>query len=87
MKHTEQGIVSVSELLKMRFAELRLSRKLQQVLGKIPAKEQWLMLLHGLPGSGKSTYSLVFAKEFSKYGNILYARRLPRYFSNCSQRQ
>ena len=30
------------------------------------------MLLHGVPGSGKSTYSLVLAKEFSKYGNILY---------------
>jgi len=69
----EQGTVSVNELLNMRFKELPLSRKLQQILGKIPAKEQWLMLLHGLPGSGKSTYSLVLTKEFSKYGNILYA--------------
>ena len=69
----EQGVVSVNELLQLRFSELVLNRKLQQVLGKIPAKEQWLMLLHGVPGSGKSTYSLVLAKELSKYGNILYA--------------
>jgi predicted ATP-dependent serine protease len=68
-----QGTVSVSELLKMRFKELPLSRKLRLVLGKIPAQSQWLMLLHGIPGSGKSTYSLVLAKEFSKHGNILYA--------------
>jgi predicted ATP-dependent serine protease len=67
------GVVSVGELLKMRFQELPLSRKFQQILGKIPLKQQWLMLLHGVPGSGKSTYSLVLAKEFSRFGNILYA--------------
>ena len=67
------GVVSVGELLKMRFKELPLNRKLQQILGKIPAKEQWLMLVHGVPGSGKSTYSLVLAKEFSRFGTILYA--------------
>jgi len=30
------------------------------------------MLLHGIAGSGKSTYSLLFAKELSKFGNVLY---------------
>jgi predicted ATP-dependent serine protease len=69
----ESGTVSVNELLSMKFRELPLSRKFQLVLGKVPYSKQWLMLLHGTPGSGKSTYSLVLAKELSKFGNILYA--------------
>jgi Holliday junction resolvasome RuvABC ATP-dependent DNA helicase subunit len=30
------------------------------------------MLLHGIAGSGKSTYSLIFATELASHGSILY---------------
>ena len=66
------AILKANEILKERFDVLKLSNNFKSVMGNLPANKQWTMLLHGIAGGGKSTYSLLFAKELSKFGNILY---------------
>ena len=66
------GIIEANEILKERYEVLKLSNNFRNIMGSIPARNQWTMLLHGIAGSGKSTYALLFAKELSNFGNILY---------------
>jgi len=66
------AIVRANEILKERYDTLKLSINFRNIMGNLPASKQWTMLLHGIAGGGKSTYSLLFAKELSKFGNILY---------------
>jgi len=66
------GIIEANEILKERYEVLKLSVMFRNIVGNLPASEQWAMLLHGIAGSGKSTYALLFAKELSNFGNVLY---------------
>jgi predicted ATP-dependent serine protease len=66
------AIVKANEILKERYDILKLSINFKAILGNLPAKKQWTMLLHGIAGGGKSTYALLFAKELSKFANVLY---------------
>lgn len=66
------GVIRASELLKERYVALPLSKSYKQILGKLPREKKWNMLLHGIAGSGKSTYSLVLALELASFGNTLY---------------
>jgi predicted ATP-dependent serine protease len=64
--------MKANEILKARYDILKLSNNFRAILGNLPSNKQWTMLLHGIAGGGKSTYSLLFAKELSKFSNVLY---------------
>jgi predicted ATP-dependent serine protease len=66
------AIVRANEILKERYEILRLSKNFKDIMGNIPKDNQWTMLLHGIAGSGKSTFALLLAKELSNFGNVLY---------------
>jgi len=65
-------ILKANEILRERYDILKLGNNFKNIMGNLPANKQWTMLLHGIAGGGKSTYSLLFAKELSKFGNVLY---------------
>jgi len=65
------AIVKASEIWGKRYDVLKLS-KLRLIMGNIPSREQWTMLLHGIAGGGKSTFALLLGKELTKFGNVLY---------------
>jgi predicted ATP-dependent serine protease len=70
---TENEIISARDLLNLtNYKLLALPKEYKRFLGFLPANYQWTMLLHGVAGSGKSTYSLVLAKELAKFGLVLY---------------
>ena len=66
------SIVSANEILRVRYEVLKLSTMFKAIMGNIPSKKQWTMLLHGIAGGGKSTFALLLGKELSKFGNVLY---------------
>ena len=66
------AIIRANDILKERYDMLKLSAMFKSIMGNLPATKQWTMLLHGIAGGGKSTYSLLVAKELSNFGNVLY---------------
>jgi predicted AAA+ superfamily ATPase len=66
------GIIRANEILKERYEILKLPSMYRLLVGNLPSKKQWNMLLHGIAGGGKSTYALLLAKELSKFSNVLY---------------
>lgn len=66
------SVVKANEILKQRYEILKLPNNFKSILGNLPVNIQWTMLLHGIAGSGKSTYSLLFAKELLKFAHVIY---------------
>jgi len=65
-------IVNARDIIKEKYKLLNLSSMFSFVMGGLPSNKQWTMLLHGLAGSGKSTFALLLAKELTRFGNVLY---------------
>ena len=66
------GIIKANEILKESYRFLKLSTAFSYIMGNLPSEKQWTMLLHGIAGSGKSTFALLFAKELTRFSNVLY---------------
>lgn len=65
-------LMSSSELIRMSFKSLNFKERWKELIGK-PAVT-FHMVIHGVPGQGKSTFSLLFADYLAKnFGNVLYA--------------
>lgn len=65
-------MVSSSELIRMSFKSLDFKGRWKELVGS-PAIT-FHMVIHGAPGQGKSTFSLLFADYLAKnFGNVLYA--------------
>jgi RecA-family ATPase len=73
LKTLAKEVITARELLQVgKYKSLALPKLYKRFLGTLPADYQWTMLLHGVAGSGKSTYSLVLAKDLAKFGQVLY---------------
>lgn len=64
---------TLQEIMRIRVRPLPLSRKWRDFIGQLPADSGWSIQVTGAPGTGKSTWSLMFADEMQRHGKILYA--------------
>lgn len=68
--HGLSGIMTAEEVANQHFDLLPFSGRWQQLIGS-PAKN-FIMMLHGEPGSGKTTFMLKFVKYLCSFGKVLY---------------
>jgi hypothetical protein len=68
--HGLSGVVTAEEILNQHYEMLPFSGKWKELMGQ-PAKNFTLML-HGEPGSGKTTFMMMFVKYLSGFGSVLF---------------
>lgn len=64
--------ISLSDAVRVPYEGLRLSPEWRGFLGDVPASSQFNILVSGPSGTGKSTLCLQLAKEFTRFGDLLY---------------
>jgi predicted ATP-dependent serine protease len=64
---------TLQQIMRMRVRPMMLSKRWRDFLGNLPADSGWSIQVTGAPGTGKSTWSLMFADEMQRHGKLLYA--------------
>lgn len=64
---------TLQQIMRMQVRPIPLSRRWKDFIGKLPSDSGWSMQVTGGPGTGKSTWSLMFADELQRHGRTLYA--------------
>jgi predicted ATP-dependent serine protease len=73
IEKADTGIITARDVLRnKKYKATPLPKHYKQILGNLPDEFQWTMLLHGAEGSGKSTYAMMLAKEFTKRNYVIY---------------
>lgn len=65
-------IIPLDDLQRQPRDVLRLPGEWKGFLGQVPARSQFTILVAGPSGSGKSTLSMLLAKVFARFGNVIY---------------
>lgn len=72
LNNIDENIFSTNDVYGYKYKPLQLSTIYTKFFGKLPADNQFVILLHGKPFSGKSSFALRLANELSRY-KVLFA--------------
>lgn len=74
LEHPRQqpATIMLGDVVKRSYAHLHLRERFKSFIGYVPATRQFKIQLVGGKGSGKSTFALELANEFSRFGSVLY---------------
>lgn len=64
---------TLAQIMNVSVRPLPLQRRWRDFIGNLPADSGWSIQVTGAPGTGKSTWSLMFASELARHGRCLYA--------------
>ncbi|MBU3720548.1 MAG: hypothetical protein FGM22_07280 [Burkholderiaceae bacterium] len=64
---------TLQQIMRMPVRPLPLTRRWRDFIGNLPSDSGWSIQVTGAPGTGKSTWSLMFADEMQRHGRVLYA--------------
>ncbi|MBI2794740.1 MAG: hypothetical protein HYX66_08860 [Ignavibacteria bacterium] len=59
--------------MNMHVEHIKLTPRYLKFVGRLPKNSGWSMQVSGAPGTGKSTWLLLWANELSRHGRVLYA--------------
>lgn len=72
MSHQQPATIKLGDVVRRSYTHLNLRSRFMPFIGYVPATRQFKIQLVGGKGSGKSTFALELANEFSRFGPTLY---------------
>lgn len=64
---------TLQQLMRMQVRPMPLAKQWREFLGNLPIDSGWSIQVTGAPGTGKSTWALMFADEMQRHGRTIYA--------------
>lgn len=68
----QPSTIMLGDVVRRSYAHMHLRERFMGFIGYVPSTRQFKMQLVGGKGSGKSTFALELANEFSRFGSVLY---------------